>query len=176
MQRLLQQVLGEESNNRQTWTQKHIVFTPMNSLHSRMLQRHKPFANVMYMQTPLALQRLLIEENMIAQQNMDMNTHTSICSVTKRQNSKSYRILEAIISPICYHRWFFEIREAQETKQYSFKTKDKNLPKTFTLPASGSVAFSSSHLPGFLVQLAAGLWFSLSGSCLYCVPLVFRIH
>lgn len=98
----------------------------------------------MYMQTPLALQRLLIQENMMAEQNPHMKTYLSTCSVTKRENTKSYRILEAIKSPICCNRWFFETRKAQETEQYCFKTKDKNLPKIFTLPISGSVAFSSS--------------------------------
>lgn len=174
MQRLLQQVLGEESNNRQTLTQKYTVFTPMNSLYRRMLQRHRPFVNIMYMQTPLALQRLLIQENMMAEQNMDMNTHIFQSALSqKRPTTESYRILEGIISPICYHKWFSEIRETQGTKPYIFKTNDKNLPKIFTLPAGGSVAFSSSNsLPGFLVQLAAGLWFFVLGS----LTVAFHIH
>lgn len=107
VQRLLQQVLGEESNNRKTLTQKHIFFTPMNSLHRGTLQWHRPFANAMYVQTPLAF---LIQVNVMAEQNIDINTQLSTCCVTKRENTKSYRILGAIKSPICY---FFEIRETQ---------------------------------------------------------------
>lgn len=111
----------------------------MNSLHRIMLQRHRSFANIVHTQ-PLALRRLLIQENMMG----STTTRISIRSVTKPQNTYNCRILEAIRSSICYHRWFFKMRETQETKQYSFRPVDKNLPNIFILPASGSVAFSSS--------------------------------
>lgn len=118
---LLKQVLGKEKNSRQTLTQKHIVFIPTNSFHRRMTQTQAICKHNVYANTASTS-----ETSTTRKYDGYEHADISICSVTKIQNNKSCRILEAIISPNCYHRWIFKIRETHETKQHSFKTKNKN--------------------------------------------------
>lgn len=114
--------LGGEKQREKLW------FRTTLSSQLWMLQCHRPFANVTYMQIPLAPQRLPIQENTWRLNKIWIWTHTHF-NLFWHKKTNSFLKMEAILSPICYPRWFSETQHRKSTIYFrTTKIYQKYLP------------------------------------------------